>query len=150
MRRWLIIVAFALSACGTAARQSTEDATERAAVERATHAWAEAYNTRDPARIVAFYEPDAVFWGTSMKVIATNRHAVAEYFKGAAKRPDARAKIGEQHVHVYGDMGFSSGYNTFTDVRDGKPIVNAARFTMIFHKRDGVWRLVHHHSSRLP
>ena len=85
-----------------------------------------------------------------MKVTATSPGAVAEYFKDAAKRPDARAKIGEQHVRVYGDVGFTSGYNTFTDVRDGKPTVSAARFTMIFHKRVGVWRLVHHHSSRLP
>ena len=150
MRCWIIILIFALGACSTAPRHSTQDATERAAVERATHAWAEAYNTRDPARIVAYYEPDAVFWGTSMKVIATTRDGIAEYFKDAAKRPDARAKIGEQHVRVYGDTAFSSGYNTFTDVRDGKPTVNAARFTMIFHKRDGAWRLVHHHSSRLP
>ena len=150
MRLWLIILAFALSACSTAPRESTRDATERAAIEQATHAWAEAYNTRDPARIVAFYESDAVFWGTSGKLIATNRDAVAQYFKDAAKRPHARAKIGEQHVRAYGDVGFSSGYNTFTDVRDGKPTVSEARFTMVFHRRDGVWRLVHHHSSRLP
>ena len=132
MRSWLMIVAFGLSACTTVPRDAIGDAAERAAVEQAAHAWTEAYNTRDPARIVAFYEPDAVFWGTSIKVIATSREAVAEYFKNAAKRPDARAKIGEQHARVYGDVGFTSRYNTFTDVRDGKPTVNPARFSMVF------------------
>ena len=64
MRHWLIILALALSACSTTPRGVSDEASDRAAIEQATHAWAEAYNTRDPARIVAFYEPDAVFWGT--------------------------------------------------------------------------------------
>ena len=150
MRIWVSIMIVALCGCTTTSRSGSGDLSDRAQVEQAAHAWADAYNSRDPARIAAFYEPEAVFWGTGMKVIATTPPAVAEYFKDAAKRPEARANIGEQHVRVYGDVAFSSGYNTFTDVRDGKPTVNPARFTMIFHKRSGLWRLVHHHSSRLP
>jgi uncharacterized protein (TIGR02246 family) len=150
MRSLLFILAVVLGACGTAPRDGSSEATDRIAIQNATRAWAEAYNTRDSAKIVAFYEPDAVFWGTSMKSMASTPEAVAEYFKDAAKRPNARATIGEHEVRVLGDVAFSSGSNAFTDVRDGKPTVNAARFTMVFHKRNGVWRLVHHHSSRAP
>ena len=36
-------------------------------------AWVEAFNSRDPKRIVAIYAPDAVLWGTTARTIARLR-----------------------------------------------------------------------------
>src|SRR5262245_21761435 len=33
-------------------------------VAAATQAWAEAFNSRDPARVLALYDAEAVLWGT--------------------------------------------------------------------------------------
>lgn len=126
------------------------DSTTREQVGAAVAAWVAAYDSRDPARITAQYAPDAVFWGTSSTTVRTTPAQIAEYFKNAATRTDARASIGEQHIRVYGDVAIATGYNTFSDVRDGKRVSTPARFSAVFHKRDGKWVLVDHHSSRMP
>jgi hypothetical protein len=48
-----------LTACGTMSADRTETAKQQ--VAKATAAWVEAYNSRDPARITALYDPEAVF-----------------------------------------------------------------------------------------
>ena len=58
--------------------------------------------------------------------------------------------FGEQHLRVYGDIAVSTGYYTFSDVRDGKAISRPARYSMTFRNRGGTWRIVAHHSSEVP
>ena len=41
-------------------------------VAAATQAWVAAYDSRDPARITALYDPEAVFWGTSAKTVSAS------------------------------------------------------------------------------
>jgi hypothetical protein len=144
-----IIVALLLAGCATSAQMTATDSATKE-ILTATDAWRAAYDSRDAKRISAMYGTGAVFWGTTMKSIATSPAAIDEYFKDAAKRPNARVTFTEQHVRVYGDVAFNSGAYTFTDTRDGKPIANPSRYTMIFHRIGGSWVLVHHHSSRLP
>ncbi len=142
----VLSVAF-LSACATGSGVGTAGKDQVAA---ATAAWRAAYDSRDPARITAMYDPDAVFWGTTAKTVAANPAAVAEYFKDAPKSPSARVTFGEQHIRVYGDVAVNTGYYTFSNVRDGQPVSVPARFTMVFRNRDGKWLIVAHHSSRMP
>lgn len=144
-----LLMAF-LSSCASTTGGAESDSAAKAEVTAAVADWIAAYDSRDPARISAQYAPDAVFWGTGSKTVRTNPSDIAEYFKDAAKRPNARASIGEQHVRVYGNVAIATGYNTFSDIREGKRTPNPARFSMVFHKRDGKWILVDHHSSRLP
>jgi uncharacterized protein (TIGR02246 family) len=116
----------------------------------ATAAWAEAYNSRQPARITALYDSDAVFWGTTAKTISTTPDAVAEYFKDMPKTPNSRVTFGEQNIRVYGDIAINTGYYAFSVVRDGKPTTNPSRFTFVFRNQDGQWKIIDHHSSRVP
>ena len=142
-----ILAAF-LSAC--ASTPGHQDSPRPDGASPLTSAWNAAYNSRDPARIVAMYDADAVFWGTTAKAMAANRSAISEYFKDAAKRPNARVAFGEQQVRHYGDIAVVSGYYTFSDVRDGKDTSRPARFTMVFRNHDGEWLVVAHHSSEVP
>jgi uncharacterized protein (TIGR02246 family) len=119
-------------------------------VAAATTAWRAAYDSRDPARITATYDSDAVLWGTTAKTVAANPAAIAEYFKDAPKNPNARVAFGEQHIRVYGDVAVNTGYYTFSNVRDGQTVSVPARFTMVFRNRDGKWLIAAHHSSRVP
>jgi uncharacterized protein (TIGR02246 family) len=138
-----------LSAC--ASHNSTNGSSgAKDQVAAATAAWVAAYNTRDPARISALYDQEAVLWGTSAKTVSPTPAAIAEYFKDAKKRPDARVTLGEQHIRVYGDVAISTGYYTFTDTRDGKSVTNAARDTFVYRYQDDNWLIVDHHSSRVP
>jgi len=142
----LLVSLFSACATGTSVRGT--DGKDQVAA--ATAAWRAAYDSRDPVRITAMYESDAVLWGTTAKTVAANPAAVAEYFKDAGKRPNARVVFGEQHIRIFGDVGINTGYYTFSDVRDGQTVSVPARFTMAFRNRDGKWLIVAHHSSRVP
>ena len=136
-----------LNACASvpADGQATRDQ-----IAAATKAGQAAYDSRDPKNIVGMYDTEAVLWGTAAKTIAPNPTAVWEYFKSAASRPNARVVIGEQHIRVFGETAFSSGYYTFTDVREGQVVPRPARFTLVFHNKAGKWLVVAHHSSAMP
>jgi len=143
-----LLLVVLLSACATGPGSSGTGGIDQVAA--ATAAWRAAYDSRDPARITAMYDSDAVLWGTTAKTVAPNPLAIAEYFKDAGNRPNARVAFGEQHIRVYGDVAVNTGYYTFSDVRDGQAVSVPARFTMVFRNRDGKWLIVGHHSSRVP
>ncbi|MBI2087820.1 MAG: SgcJ/EcaC family oxidoreductase [Deltaproteobacteria bacterium] len=146
-----IVLVVLLSSCATQMGGSAAVAPgAKDQVAAATAAWVAAFNSRDPARITALYDPEAAFWGTTAKTISTNPAAIAEYFKDAPKSPNARVSIGEQHIRVYGDVAVNTGYYTFSNVRDGKPVANAARYTFVYKNRGGKWMIIDHHSSRVP
>jgi uncharacterized protein (TIGR02246 family) len=119
-------------------------------VAAATLAWRAAYDSRDPSRITALYDSDAVLWGTGAKRVAPDPAAIAEYFKNAAARPNARVSFGEQNIRLYGDVAVNTGYYTFSDVRDGQTTQRPARYTLVFRNREGRWLIVGHHSSLVP
>jgi uncharacterized protein (TIGR02246 family) len=144
-RRRLLLLACATVLAGAT---PTPAAAQPAA---ALKAWVEAFNTRDPKQIVALYAPDAVFWGTTAKTIATTPAQVWDYFKDAGQRPFTRVSIDAQHERVYGNIAIVSGAYTFSDVRDGVASnVRPARFTIVFRRDGDRWLIVDHHSSRVP
>ena len=141
----------ALVAISWAAAPASAQSPRPETVSAATKVWVDAFNTRDPKRIVALYAPDAVFWGTTAKTIATTPDAVWAYFKDAGLRPDTRVAIDEQHPRVYGSIAINSGAYTFSDARDGVATnVRKARFTLVFRRDGDRWLIVDHHSSRVP
>jgi uncharacterized protein (TIGR02246 family) len=147
-RRMVLTCLFlSLAACGATGESRDDGTLRRGDVAEATAAWVAAFNSRDPSRITALYDAAAVFWGTTSPTIRTNPAAVAEYFKDAPKRPDARVSLDDQHVRVFGDLAINSGAYTFTDGKGGS---NAARFTFVYRYRNGRWIIIDHHSSRVP
>ena len=148
--RWIAIGTSALVLVGCAVTGGNAPGASRASLAEATAEWVAAYNSRDGARIAGLYDRDAVLWGTVSASLRADPAGVADYFKDAPKRPDARVSISRQEDRVYGDIGVSTGTYTFTDVRDGKNVTNPARFSFVFRKRAGRWLIVDHHSSRLP
>ncbi len=146
LRRTIVLLA-----CATALAVVVSPRPAAAQPSAALTAWVDAFNTRDPKRIVALYAPDAVFWGTTAKAIATTPDTIWAYFKDAGQRPWTRVAIDAQHERVYGDVAIISGAYTFSDVRDGVAgNVRPARFTIVFRRDGDRWRIVDHHSSRVP
>ena len=119
-------------------------------VAAATAAWVEAFNSRDPARIAALYDGDAVLIGADAKAPAVGKAAIAAYFAGAPKRPMDRAALGEHDVRVYGATAIDSGLCNFFVVNGGRAAVTPVRYTFVYRKRGGKWLIVQHHASRIP
>lgn len=122
----------------------------KADVAAATNAWIEAFASHDAGRIAALYAPDAVFWGTNSPTIRDTPAHVRAYFENLKDRPTVRLVIDEQHIRVYGDTAVNTGRYSVHEVKDGQPTVRPLRFSFTYHRRDGRWLIVSHHSSAMP
>ncbi|MBF0480931.1 MAG: SgcJ/EcaC family oxidoreductase [Desulfovibrionaceae bacterium] len=119
-------------------------------VRDAAAAWVAAFNSHDPDAILALYDPEAVFWGTTSPVLRAAPEAIREYFQGLPGRPMVKITLGDAVARVSGDIGICAGSYTVSDERDGRPVVAPARFSFTFRKRDGKWLILDHHSSVQP
>jgi len=119
-------------------------------VAAATKAWADAFNSRDPEKVVALYDAEAVLWGTVSPTLRDTPDAIRDYFKGMPNNPQARVELGEQRIRVYGDIAINTGLYTVSNVRDGQPVTTPARFSFMYRHKDGRWMIVDHHSSAVP
>ena len=136
-----------LAGCST--MQPPEDASSQ--IASTTQAWADAMSAHDIDRVLAFYDPEAVLWGTRSPTLRDNPQAVHEYFNLLKSVPPTyKAVIGQQKIRVFGDMAVNSGTYTFSETRDGKEIIRPARFSMVYRHKQGKWLIVDHHSSAVP
>src|SRR2546429_5320728 len=103
-----VFAAIVLTACAGGGMTRGANQNAESEIKAATAAWVDAYNSRNPDGIASRYAPHAVFWGTTSKTIRPTPADIADYFKDAGKRPDARVTLGEQHVRVYSDIGLNS------------------------------------------
>lgn len=109
--------------------------------------WSAAYTSNEPEAVAKTYAPDAILLGTVSPVISVGTEAILKYFS-RLRGSGNKNVIKERHTIVLGDDAVViTGFYEFTSIRDGKPLVRPARFTMLVTKRDGEWRIAHHHSS---
>jgi uncharacterized protein (TIGR02246 family) len=120
------------------------------AIAAATAAWAEAFNSRDPARIVALYDAEAVLTDAGEKQPRVGAAAIAEYYKDAAKRTTQRVALGERRVRLLGDTAIDSGTLTYFEMRDGNATTTPGRYSLTYQNRGGKWLIVDHQSSPAP
>jgi len=129
----------------TAAAMPAGDAA--ASVVAATAAWVEAFNSRDPARLSALYDAEAVLSDTSEAKPRIGTAAIADYYRSAPQRPTQRVALGERNIRVFGDTAIDSGtYNLF-EMRDGQATLTPARYTLVYRNRGGKWLIVDHQSA---
>ena len=69
-------------------------------VAAATKAWADAFNSRDPEKVLVLYDAEAVLWGTVSPTLRDTPDAIRDYFKGMPNQPQARVELGEQRIRM--------------------------------------------------
>jgi len=107
--------------------------------------WSATYSSNDRDALVKLYAPDAILLGTVSPVISEGTEAIAKYFGPPSGNTNV---IGERRTIVLGDNAVVvTGFYEFTRMKDGQPVPGPSRFTMLVTKRDGEWRIAHHHSS---
>jgi uncharacterized protein (TIGR02246 family) len=130
-----------------AAAPSSASGDAAASVAAATAAWVSAFNSRDPARISALYDTDAVLSDASEAKPRVGASAIADYYKSARERPTQRVALGEHAIRLYGDTAIDSGtYNMF-EMRGGEATVTPARYTLVYRQRGGKWVIVDHQTT---
>jgi len=133
---WTLLLAPAVALAGPA-----EEA--NAAIDR----WSAAYTSNDPEAVVKAYTPDAILLGTVSPIISEGTEGILKYF-AMIKGSGNKNAIGERRTIVVDDNAvLVTGFYEFTRMTDGQPVAAPSRFTMLVTKRDGEWRIAHHHSS---
>jgi uncharacterized protein (TIGR02246 family) len=119
-------------------------------VSAATAAWIDAFNSRDPARVMALYDAEAVLTDTSEANPRVGTAAIADYYKANAQRTTQRAALGERNIRLLGDTAIDSGTLTFFEMRNGQATTTPARYSLTYRNRGGRWLIVDHQSSPAP
>ncbi len=141
--RLLLIFAFLPIAPCLALAGPAEDA------DAALARWSASYSANDPDAITANYWPDAILLGTVSPVMSIGSNAIRTYFS-AVKDTGNTSTIGEHHTIVLDDNAVVvTGFYIFNRMNNGNVTPAPSRFTMLWTRRDGTWRIAHHHSSPL-
>lgn len=75
---------------------------------------------------------------------------LADWKTQAAKRLGGTIKMDGAEVQVGGLIGVITGIETGENVLDGKPQKVSIRTTSVFRKEDGKWKMIGHHTDKLP
>lgn len=111
--------------------------------------WNKALATRDPKAVTACYWDDAVLLPTVSNVARTNPAEIQDYFSHfLAKSP--QGTVTERNLKIGCNKMTDAGHYVFRIAEGGKVQEVAARYTFVYENRNGVWKILHHHSSVLP
>jgi uncharacterized protein (TIGR02246 family) len=126
-------------------------ADEKAEIENTYETWRDAIANSDAAGIVALYEDDAVLVATLNNEPITNQKDRTAYFETLKQKPKLSVTPDEEHLRVIDeDNAAISGLYTFHFEDAGKMVEVPARFTFVYEKEGDEWKIIEHHSSKLP
>jgi len=113
--------------------------------------WNDALKSKDYEKVANMYSTtDLSFLPTVSDEFVRDQPTTKEYFAEFLKKQPV-GNITADKVQAFSDEAYlHSGMYTFTTGPDDarKPV--DARFSFMWRKIDGVWKIVHHHSSALP
>jgi uncharacterized protein (TIGR02246 family) len=114
--------------------------------------WDKAFTEADVDGMVKLYAPDAMFLGTSSKMVVVKPEGIRSYFEAALLNDRPRTATFSDYAAVpLSDTAVAvTGVDTITGVRDGKPISVRGRVTFVVAKRGSDWQIVHFHRSAMP
>ena len=107
----------------------------------------EAFNSRDPVRMGALYDAEAVLTDANEGRPRIGSAAIRDYYQSVAKRTTQRVALGERNVRLLGDTAIDSGTLTFFEMRDGNATTTPGRYSLTYQKRGGKWLIVDHQTS---
>jgi uncharacterized protein (TIGR02246 family) len=107
--------------------------------------WVEKIRTNDPKQVTSLYHVDGLLLGTFSDIERKGHNLILEYFENLLKSK-VDVKIISEHKHESEYLVTNSGLYNF--IVDGKTV--NARFSFVFIKIDGDWKILSHHSSVLP
>ena len=112
--------------------------------------WNAALATGNPKRVVSLYAADGVLQPTVSNEVRVGPAAIERYFVDFLKtKPQGVINFREIRM-LDSDTALDAGVYTFSLTKDGKPAKVQARYTYLYEKIGGEWKIVNHHSSAMP
>lgn len=145
--------ASALAACSTLPAATFPLAPSRpteAEVSANFDAWNNALATKDPKTVAALFAPDAILEPTVSNQIRDTPAEVEAYFADFLKLSPVAA-INERYIRVLDEnTAIDAGVWTFDLMSDGQSNWVTARYTFVWERIDGAWKIQLLHSSAMP
>ncbi|KQZ30283.1 SgcJ/EcaC family oxidoreductase [Duganella sp. Root1480D1] len=137
----------AVSYQGVAAAPATAAEKEIAAL---FDRWNAALATGKTSEVVKLYAANGVLQPTVSNKIRATPEEIADYFDHfLALKP--KGTINYRQIRVLDEnTAVDSGAYTFDIVKNGKPAKVRARYTYVYEKINGAWKIMNHHSSAMP
>ena len=107
--------------------------------------WTSAVKSGDPKQVTSLYRDDGILLGTLSNKERVGHELILEYFENLLKSP-VEVQIVSENPHVLESAAVNTGHYNF--VTGGKTI--NARFSFVYHKSNGEWKITSHHSSVMP
>lgn len=111
--------------------------------------WEQAIASRNPSKITALYDKDALLYATFSNVV-DSQAGIKQYFTKLTKHKDLKVIFTKQNIRVYGDAAINSGLYEFSYNEHGKTVKVPGRYTFVYHETPSGWVIIDHHSSVLP
>ncbi len=112
--------------------------------------WEAALLTREPKNVAALYTGNATLLPTMAKKVITDHDGLMEYFTFFGSFLPTVSMVEEHVIEIAEQSYLHCGVYRFTLTMEGAEQQVDARFTMVWQKIDGEWKIFHHHSSRVP
>ena len=105
----------------------------------------------DTATVTSLFAEDALFWGTGSRTLVTDPEGVTAYFEPVGRNEPgatlARAREFETRV-LANDLVMISGM--WEVVPSGQNQGTPLRVSLLLQQRDGQWKIIQFHNSRVP
>ena len=102
----------------------------------------------DAAALARLYADDFIGVGPS-GTVRTKPQVIADFTSGALKFQSITTD--DVQVRVYGNAAVETGKSTMHGQDKGRPVPQETRFTRVWVKQQGHWRLVaNHYSTQMP
>jgi len=107
--------------------------------------WTSVIKSGDPKQVTNLYLDNGILLGTFSDKERVGHELIFEYFEKLLKSP-VEVQIVSENPRVFDSVAVNSGLYNF--VTNGKTI--NARFSFFYHKSNGEWKIISHHSSEMP
>jgi len=74
----------------------------------------------------------------------------ASFAQVAQLASDGQVEVKDQLIHVAGDLAYELGIEHGRVKLAGQPVALEYRFTNIYQREAGAWKLIHHHTDTSP
>ena len=110
-----------------------------------------AYNNSNAEGIVNLFSEDAIFWGTGSKTLGEDTEEILQYFSQISQRPVGQRFASTKDLSILElskDSILVSG--VWQVAIEGQTNDTFFRVSMAISLRDGLWKIVQFHNSRMP
>jgi uncharacterized protein (TIGR02246 family) len=108
--------------------------------------WSNALSEGNAKNVAELYAANAILLPTISNQVRHNTAEIEEYFVQLLE-VKASADLIEQNIRIFEQLAFNSGVYQF-NFQDGTKV--KARYSFVYQLIDNDWKIIEHHSSRMP